>query len=332
MAPSKTTSIYDLAEQTGLSASTISRVLNQRGRISRETRLRVLAAARNAGFRPRASVRQDTVAVVLDRMRYASYGGFQASMLTSLITSVAHYDLAVEVYTEDNVDRLGTRFIDGVLALTWSPSTIEKLRELINVPVVVINRLDLEDFSTAATDHFQGGQLVAEHLVSHGHQRIAFLGEERDWGASQRIEGIRQTLKKHRIDPTMLAIGFTEHQPVYAAMRRLLASGVTAIFLAGEDLTIEAMHILSSMFKLNVPGDLSVIGLENAKVSEYTDPPMTCLAQPMEELADAALEVITEHIQNHDHAPRQRILENRLIQRASVGPASAHSGNLIQQP
>lgn len=330
MSRTKTTSIYDLAEQTGLSASTISRVLNQRGRISRETRLRVLAAARTAGFRPRASVRQNTVAVVLDRMRFATYGGFQSSMLTSLITCVARYDLAVEVYTEDNVDRLGTRFIDGVLALTWSPSTIAKLRELDNVPVVMINRLDLEDFSTAATDHLQGGRLVAEHLVGRGHERIAFLGEERDWGAKQRIEGVRQALRKRKIDAEALAVGFTEHQPVYSAMKRVLGSGATAIFLAGEDLTIEAMHILSSLFKLRVPEDLSVIGLESAKVSEFTDPPLTTLAQPLEQLAAAAMEVVTQHIQDHDHAPRQHILDNTLIERESVGPPSATPHSLMQ--
>ena len=86
------------------------------------------------------------------------------------------------------------------------------------------------DFSTVATDHFQGGQLVAEHLIAHGHHKIAFLGEERDWGASQRIEGIRQTLKRHGHDPGSVATGFTEHQPVFSVMRRLLASDVTAIF------------------------------------------------------------------------------------------------------
>ena len=89
-----------------------------------------------------------------------------------------------------------------------------------------------------------------------------------------------------------------------------------------EDLTIEAMHILSSMFKLTVPRDLSVIGLENAKVSEFTDPPLTTLAQPMDQLAAAAMDIITEHIHNHDHAPKQRILENTLIERESVGPPS----------
>lgn len=313
-------SIYDLAQQTGFSTSTVSRVLNQRGRISRETRLRVLAAARAAGFRPRASVRPQTVAVVLDRMRYATYGGFQASMLTHLITSMARYDLAVEVYTEDNVDKLGTRFVDGVVALTWSNETIDKLRQLDNVPVIVINRLDLGDFSTVATDHFQGGQLVAEHLIAHGHHKIAFLGEERDWGASQRIEGIRQTLKRHGHDPGSVAIGFTEHQPVFSVMRRLLTTDATAIFLTGEDLTIEATHIITGKLNLRIPDDLSVVGLENAKVSEFINPPLTCLAQPLEQLAATAMELITQLIGDNDHTPRQRILENTLIDRASVAP------------
>ncbi len=315
---SSVSSIYELARKTGLSTSTVSRVLNQRGRISKGTRLRVLAAAREAGFRPRASVRQDTVAIVVDRFRYASYGGFQSTLLTHLITALARYDFASEVYTEDNVDRLGTRFIDGVLALTWSDQTVTKLRQLSNVAIVMVNRLDLEGFSTAATDHFQGGQLVAEHLIDHGHRRIAFLAEERDWGAGQRIEGVRQTLKRRGHDPAGLIVGFTDHQPVEQAMGRLLQSDATALFLTGEDLTIEAAYVLKHRLGLNIPDDLSVVGLENAKVSRFIHPPLTTLCQPFDQLATAALDILTQHLQDAGSQPIQQILDNHLIARESV--------------
>jgi len=111
-------SIYDLAEQTGLATSTISRVLNQRGRISMQTRQRVLAAAREAGFKPRMSARQTAVAVVVDRIRYSSYGGFTSALLTHLIEQLAEEKVTAEVYTEASVANLGSRFIDAVIAMS----------------------------------------------------------------------------------------------------------------------------------------------------------------------------------------------------------------------
>ncbi|MEX0744150.1 MAG: LacI family DNA-binding transcriptional regulator [Phycisphaeraceae bacterium] len=311
-------SVYDLAQRTGYSTSTISRVLNQRGRISAETRRRVLAAAREVGFRPRAAVRQNTVAIVMDRLRYATYGGFVSSMMTHLISELARYDIAVEVYTEDNVERLGSRFIDGVLALSWDQTTIARLRSLENVPVVVINRMDLDGFSVAASDHHQGGRLVGDYLLKCGHREIAFLAEEHDWGAQQRIEGVKAAMQAAGLDGESLRVAFTQHQPVYGALRRVLDEDRTALFLAGEDLTIEAMYILNAIFGIRVPDDLSVVGLENEKVSQFVHPPLTSLAQPLDQLATETLKLIVKHIREKQSKPAQSVVDNKLIQRESV--------------
>ncbi|QQE10332.1 LacI family DNA-binding transcriptional regulator [Planctomycetota bacterium] len=311
-------SIYDLAKQTGLSTSTISRVLNQRGRISTETRQRVLAAARAAGFRPRAAVRQQTVALVIDRMRYASFGGFVTSIVTHLICELAAYDMSVEVYTEDNLDQLGTRFIDGVIALTWDPTSISKLQSLKNVPIILINRPNFPGLSTVATDHKQGGEMVAEYLIKHGHENIAFLGEEQDWGAKQRIAGFENILAKNKIKSSNLHIGFTEHQPVYGALKRLLTQKPTAIFLAGEDLTIEAIYVLNSVLNTKIPQNISVVGLESPKVSQFVQPPMTSLAQPLNNLASETLNLLREQIDKNSSKPQHIMIDNQLVERESV--------------
>ena len=314
----KVNSVYDLAQRTGYSTSTISRVLNQRGRISAETRRRVLAVAREVGFRPRAAVRQTTVAIVMDRLRYATYGGFVSSMMTHLISELARYDVAVEIYTEDNVDRLGSRFIDGVLALSWDQSTIARLRGLERVPIVVINRMDLEGFSVAASDHRQGGRLVADLLLDAGHRKLAMLAEEQDWGADQRIAGMREAMDEHGLDPDSLRVAYTQHQPVYGALRRVLDDERTALFLAGEDLTIEAMYILTAIFDIAVPDGLSVVGLENERVSQFVHPPLTSLAQPLDELARETVRLIIDQIHEKRSSPTQSIVKNSLIQRESV--------------
>jgi len=312
-------SIYDLAKQTGVSTSTVSRVLNQSGRISERTRHRVLTAARKAGFRPRASVRRCTIAIVTDRFRYVSYGGYVSTLLTHLVSEMGQFDWVFEVYTESNVDRLGTRFIDGVISLAWDPATVDVLRELKDVPIVAINRLDLAGISAVSTDHAQGGRLVGEHLTQQGHRRIAVLTEERDWGAMQRVAGLRQAMAARDINEDDLLLVDTGHGPVGPALKSVIDQQATALFLAGEDLSLEAMSELAKL-GCRVPDNLSVVGLESERISQFLQPPLTCLRQPFAKLASASLKLIGEHMENARGEPRHVLLDNDLAQRHSVRP------------
>ncbi len=324
----KLSSIYDLAKQTGLSTSTISRVLNQRGRISEKTRLQVLAAAREAGFKPRAAVRRSTVALVVDRMRYAVYGGFVPVMLSQLICEMARYDLTAEVYTEDNVEQLGTRFIDGVIALTWDQQTLEKLQSLQSVPIVLVNRLGVESFSSVATDHALGGRLAGEHFLKHGHKKIAFIAEEDDWGFEQRIIGLRDVMTAAGLPEDHLAVGLTNHQPLHQTLIDLLEQNPTALVIGGEDLTIAAIYELTNVLHIKVPEELSIIGMEVSSVSEYVNPPLTTLAQPLDQLASEVLSLLNDSINSNDNAPRQVMIGTTLIERKSV--CKPRSGDLAE--
>ena len=310
-------SIYDLAEQTGLATSTISRVLNQRGRISESTRQRVLAAARQAGFRPKMSARQTVVAIVLDRLRYAAYGGFANSMLANLVDQLAERNVAVEIYTERNVPQLGSRFIDGVVAMSWEDSTIEQLSGLADVPVVLINRLDQPHFAAVASDHYQCGQLVASHLLKQGHREIVCLAEELDWGASQRIKGMRDTLEAVGAELPEHAVAFTSHHPCEAALRRLLETKPTALFLAGEDLALEGVYTVTRQMQIRVPQDLAIIGLESPSVCNFTAPPLTTVVQPLAEIARRALDLVLADIAANRRGTQQVLLDNTLVHRES---------------
>ena len=318
--PAKNTSvksIYDLAEQTGLATSTISRVLNQRGRISESTRQRVLAAARQAGFRPKMSARQTVVAIVLDRLRYAAYGGFANSMLANLVDQLAERNVAVEVYTERNVPQLGNRFIDGVVAMSWEDSTIEQLSGLADVPVVLINRLDQPHFAAVASDHYQCGQLVASHLLEQGHRKMVCLAEEKDWGAAQRIEGMRDTLRSAGTDLDEQSVAFTGHEPCEAALRELLKTKPTALFLAGEDLALEGVFAVTRRLNVQVPQQLAIIGLESPSVCNFTAPPLTTVVQPLAEIARRALDLVLSDIAANRRSTEQVLLQNTLAHRES---------------
>lgn len=216
-------SIYELADSLGVSASTVSRVLNQRRGIGKATRQRVLASARAAGFRPRMTARQRTVAVVIDHHQFSSYGSFVPNVLTSMVDALSKHDLAVELVTAHNYERLTNRLMDGVLAMAWNDDTIKILKRVKDAPVVTLNRMDVPGFSAVVSDHFQHGQMAVEYLAGHGHKRIAMIGREgENWGAIQRIEGFTSKLHELGLAVDSSSVCFTKHQPMYGVLHRLI--------------------------------------------------------------------------------------------------------------
>lgn len=312
-------SIYDLADTLGVSASTVSRVLNQRGGIGDATRKRVLASARAAGFRPRMSARPVTIAVVIDRHRFNAYGGYVSSLVGSLVEELSKQDVSVDLVTEHNIKRLSNRLFDGVLALAWDDETVRVLKRLKEIPVVALNRMDVDGFSAVATDHRAQGRMAVEYLAGRGHKRITMICEERNnWGSQQRSEGFIAQLLERGLPVNEYSVCYTDHQPMYGLLHRLLAEPKpTAIFVAGENLGLEATYILQDVLGVRVPLDISLIGMESQQVSQYLSPPMTTLAQPLAELAEKSLELLLRQI-GESAQPHRVILENKLIERESV--------------
>jgi LacI family transcriptional regulator len=319
-------SIYDLADQVGVSASTVSRVLNGRRGIGEETRDLVLRAARASGFRPRMAARPLTVAVVIDRNQYAAFGGFISSVLSHIVQTLTRHDVAVKLITEHSLKRLRDRLVDGILALAWDDATIAELRKMPDVPVVTINRVE-PDFSAVVTNHRLQGETVVDYFHQRGHRRFAMICEERNnWGSLQRIAGFTDALAQRGIHVGNEAIVSMDHQPMYGVLRRLMVDcSPTALYIAGEDLTLEVCYILRNVLDLKLAHDVSVLGMESAKISQFMAPPITTLSQPLEELARLSIEVLQRQMAGDRQPPERLVLDCSLIERESV--ATFQSGD-----
>lgn len=315
-------SIYDLAQQTGVSVGTVSRVLNQRGRVAQSTRQRVLEAARAANFKPRMSARSLTVAVVTDRVGAMPYGGYVSHLISPMVEALSEHDVSVELYTEHNAANLGNRFVDGVLAMAWSDRTIDKLREQLGkVPVVFMSRFDLTDFSVVGTDQKKGTMQVVEHLLNHGHKEIALVADSSTWGFQQRIAGAREAMIQAGIDPDsnlQINLPSDEHETLADQLSRAVSHRPTALFLASEDLLYQASHHIQNTLGLQIGKDISVVGMELPEISAYMTPPQTALRQPLRQMATQAVGLLMEHITQGQFKPRQILLDSHLIQRQSV--------------
>ncbi|MEM6552653.1 MAG: substrate-binding domain-containing protein, partial [Planctomycetota bacterium] len=257
--------------------------------------------------------------------RYAVPGGYVSNLMSHMADELADGDYAVELYTERNVDRLNDRFIDGIISMAWDDSTIRSLRRVEDVPVVMISRQDVPGLSVVGADQAESGRMVARYLLDRGHRKIAILSEDETFGLKQRVLGFRGAFADAGLAFDESLVGLTRHQPVYGALQRLIAAEPTALFIASEDLCLEATHVLTRMLGRRIGEDFSVVGMETPSVSCFLDPPMTTLAQPLDQIAQRAVRLLLGLMKDHSAEPSQLTLPNELIVRDSVIDLNASS-------
>lgn len=321
MSSRTTKSIYDLAGETGVPAVAVSRVLNGREGVGEATRLRVLAAVRETVTRKRVRSRRPIVAVVVDRDDSWRHSQFGAAQLSHLIATLTAHEFAVELFTERTISRLADAAVEGVLLAVSEMSTAKRLRDVAPLPVVSFNRPDVAWASSVTVDYREQGELALNHLFERGHRGMAILCEARkSWSGRERTAGFVSAARACGLKADDVAALYTDHQPMYGVLRHLLEErNPTAIFFAGEDMLPEGTYILRDLLGKEVPDDISVIGMESGRATQFHSPAITAVVEPTGELARKAVELLVSHIVSDETKERtQTVLSSRLIERESV--------------
>ena len=225
------------------------------------------------------------------------------------------------------IDLLASGAIDGMLYLGSFRSN-ERLAAAIRggLPVVVVDEpiAGLPDVHTVVMDDYAGGYQAASYLVALGHRRIAFVSGPAELASVQeRRRGYEEALRKGGIDPDEqldLAGHFTE-QFGMSALPRLLAGGQppTAAFVASDYIAL-GMLSAAETHGVRVPGDLSVVGFDDIRFSQYVRPRLTTIRSPLERLAQTGVELLFERLADTDTPARTEVLPVELIVRESAGP------------
>lgn len=319
--------ITRVAKAAGVSLGTVSRVMNGAETVNPELKRRVLRAAREIGFVPRMPSRRLGV-VVGRRNPYLPIG--YTHIMTALIDEFAYArGMAVEQFDVANLDRAWDCGIAAVIGVVFNDAMF-KLGGLPNLPVLTINHPMAEKgIHSVYTDHHDQGLIATQHLLDHGHSRIAFLGGLRgEWGVEQRLTGYRAALAAYNVPLDPAWVRFSEDEPVYDIVSRWVRSGVTAILNFSEDVVAETLHILSNVLRLRIGIDISTVTLEDVPLYQYFTPPQTVVRQPLRELARLAVENALR-LADSALAPSREpegvvdlCLSGELVERDSVAPPS----------
>lgn len=314
-------SIYDVAAHIGVSPGTVSRVINNRDRVKKSTREKVLAAAKELGFSPQAAVRRPDIAIITEEDYLDRIAGYSASLTQHIAFELTRREMGLQLPAAA-LDSLHTAYINGIIVVSHGPhvkAAIEQLEK--RLPVVHIDLFgNTEGRYTVNSDHEQAGYLAAQHFIDCGRKRPAFFAYE---GAPNRVrlKGFRRALEEAgmAIDENLF-LTVPQGEPFYIALNSIVRMQADAVYVPGSSMeAVEALHLLHYVLKQEIPKDIAVIGGENDKLSSLLIPPLTTIEEPLGELACKAVEMLHTLMDGKKPSEAQVTLPVKLIRRASGG-------------
>ncbi len=326
--------LADIAQQTGVTVPTVSKVLNGRSDVSPQTRVRILELLEEAGYERRGARRAG------DRHRSGGYldvvlnpvgkswaievvGGVQST------AAAAGYDVVVSIPGSDPdwLDRVVRRGSRGLIAERWFLSETERDRLAeARIPFVVIDpgAEPPPDVPSVGAANWQGGYAAAEHLLNLGHERLAVIGGDPDTLASRaRLDGFRSALASRglSLDPELERFAEWSRTRAHEVGRELLslASPPTAIF-ACSDRMASGIYAAARDLEVAIPGDVSVIGFDGLPEVGWLLPTLTTMRQPVEDMARTALQILLARAAGQEPGSTRLELSTTLVVGESTAP------------
>jgi DNA-binding LacI/PurR family transcriptional regulator len=324
--------LHDVATASGVSAQTVSRVINQRSDVSDATRARVLEEIRRLGYKPntlaRGLVSQRSYSLGIITLPLNDY--FRAEIITGLEQQARSMGYACQIsYTNDDASDLGElvdsmlgRQVDGIVILAPRRFTNPELQ--LDVPLVTLaHKLDNPRAINVDVDNVDGAYQAMRYLLSLGHRAIGQIAGPSDWiPAADRLEGARRALVEYRLKPIA---GYVVDCPAwsfqggYDAARHLMTTSpeITALFCHTDWMAAGAYRALREL-NLRVPDDVSVIGFDDLPICQFLDPPLASVRQPSQGLGQLLAQLVVTAIERIESSGQDMLVPAELIVRTSV--------------
>ncbi len=316
--------LRDIADHFGLAESTVSRILNNKGRVSAETRRQVLAYAADVNYHPNLIARglkqqrSNTVGVLVPDITNEYYAlmfkaiddGVRAAGFTSILFNT-NEDMVRE---QEFLGYLHSARVDGMIVATSGSSAYDHL------PAPLLDRIVFVDNIPAVTrpvryvgsDNVTSSRELAEHLIGRGHRRIATLvGSLAESSARERLEGFQACLRQHGLPlpPAWIVRTNFLYDDGYRKAGELLAERErpTAVIAQNNVLAYAVIRVAGEV-GLRVPEDMAVACFDHVDVYGFMRPVITTMLQPMNDIAAIACRELVQRIDGGACAPGRTML------------------------
>ncbi|KAA5807945.1 LacI family DNA-binding transcriptional regulator [Thermoanaerobacterium thermosaccharolyticum] len=322
--------IRDVAEKAGVTVTTVSRVLNNRGYISEKTRKKVYEAMKELNYQPNELARS--------LYRRKSY------LIGLLIPSVSHPFFAeltsyIEYYAYQNdykillcnslqdvekekgyINMLKRHQVDGIIIGSHTLKTEQYLN--VNLPIVAIDRYFSEKIPYVASDNYNGGVLATKLLIQNGCRKIAHISGPLilNTPANNRYKAFMDVVKEHNIEnvvvETKLNVFDTDEYKKLIIKLFTDHPDIDGVFASSDLIAATIINAAREIGK-EVPKDLKIVGYDDISIAKTIVPPLTTIRQPIEEMAKKTIEIILDQIDGKE-VNIENVLPITLVERESV--------------
>lgn len=329
--------IYDVAEKAGVAISTVSKVLNNTGSLADKTRKKVKETMEELNYQPSvvASVKKriQTIGLLIPNIA----NPFMAEVARSIENHAKRHGYSLMICSTDNdlkteveyISILKQKYTDGIIVATGLKKE-KAIKELIktDLPIALLSReVPSLAADTVLVDDYLGGYEATRHLIDLGHEKIAMITEDTFFSTLRaRVRGYKKALEEAGLnyDESLVLTNNISVEEGKKAMLILLkkSSPPTAVFASTESLAIGAVQGARELM-VKVPDELSIVGFDDTVLSTICEPPLTTIAQPIDEMGKKVVELLIEEIEKKKESKQRVVLSPKLIVRNSTARKSS---------
>lgn len=330
--------IKDIAQMAGVSCTTVSNVIHGRqGRVSADTVSRINDVIEKLGYVPNMSARalvsnSSRLIAIINHVVTNKEVIFMEDPFHSSITGIiervlrdhGYYLMIRTVEQEEDLKTfLRTWNVDGLFMTGIFQDGFYDAIANLQIPIVLIDSyVKNQHVTNVGLEDYKGSYLAAQHLIRHGHRRIAFASPSfREAGVlHQRFKGYQDALRDYRI-PFDASLLFESELDIDSCMniggQIAKRRDITALVATAD---VMAAGIMAGLQErgVRIPQDISVVGFDDVPTSRMTNPPLTTIHQDMDQKARIAVEFMLQRLENPSCPHREKILPVHLVERGSV--------------
>ncbi len=321
--------IKDVAKIAGVTVTTVSRVLNNRGYISDATRNKVYQAMEELHYKPNEIARSllrkksNIIGLIIPTVQHPFFGEL-ASYIEFFAYEAGYKILLCNSHLDRNkekeyVEMLKSHKVDGIIMGSHTLEVDEYVN--LDLPIITFDRKISDTIPYFASDDYEGGRLATNLLIAKGCKKIAHICGNLNLNlfANKRYEAFIVEVTRQHIDHVIIQTDidvFNINQ--YEEMVHNLFKKhpeIDGIFTS--DMT--AIHVIQACnhFRKRIPEDIKIVGYDDISLSSLVIPSLTTVRQPISEMSKLVIELIIKQI-NHEAIPMENILPVTLIERATT--------------
>ncbi|MBX4267812.1 LacI family DNA-binding transcriptional regulator [Clostridium estertheticum] len=322
--------IKDIAIECNVSATTVSRALNNSKEISKKTRELILKTCEEKGYIPNSAARS----LILNKTNMIGllipditnqYYAYVSKGVSSYLEKIGYgLVLCNSDRNKDNenryIDFLAQKRVDGIILIPVKPKASDYKNIVANVPLVMADNYvkDLE-VSYVGNDNYVGARKIVSHMLRQGYRKIGvILGDESSTASNERLKGYKDILTENNIEISndILLNSSANFEDGFKLAQILIKKKVDAIFTINDSVAMGVMKY-AHMNNILIPKDIGIAGYDDIEQASMLTVPLTTVHQKKFELGQIAAKILIEEINNHNTLKQTIILQPELVIRKS---------------